>query len=168
MLVSFCMVHEDCGSFTQFIIFNNEEGVRPVFSPANGALSKNKVLFKCCYFCFVNIGFISLTCSTVDRLFISMYSTLAVIWSFSQHGILSSFGGPTPATDPQEEAPSLLEAEKNGDEASADRLLEKGADPNTTDKDRRPPLHGAAVQGHLPVADLLLVKGADPNKADKD
>ena len=87
---------------------------------------------------------------------------------------MSSFGGPTKhegigqATVPQEEAPSLLEAAKNGAEASANRILENGADPNEADEEGQTPLHVAASQGHLPVADLLLVKGADPNKANEN
>ena len=72
------------------------------------------------------------------------------------------------ATAPQEGAPSLLEPARNGDEVSADRLLDKGADPNKTSKEGRAPLLAAVQEGHLPVTELLLAKGADPNKASKD
>ncbi|KAM3510890.1 hypothetical protein MY11210_005493 [Beauveria gryllotalpidicola] len=57
---------------------------------------------------------------------------------------------------------------KNGHEAVARLLIDKGADVNDDDKDLSTPLLRASLRGHEAVARLLIDKGADVNASDKD
>ena len=56
---------------------------------------------------------------------------------------------------------SLIEAVKNGDAASVQRLVEGGVSLNATNSEGLTPLHVAAAAGNLPVVDVLLRAGAD-------
>ena len=58
---------------------------------------------------------------------------------------------------------ALLEAVKNGDNASVRALLGRGANPNAADGDGTPVLMNAVVYGDAQCVRLLLEYGADPN-----
>ncbi len=57
----------------------------------------------------------------------------------------------------------LIEAAKNGDTATVQRLLTEGADPNARNNYGLAALILAAAHGHTATVEALLAKGADPN-----
>ena len=74
-------------------------------------------------------------------------------------------------------AAQFLDAVKQGDRATVDRLLdadpslaaakdERGGDPNAKSREGGTPLHSAAYTGDLEIAELLLAYGSDPGATD--
>lgn len=62
----------------------------------------------------------------------------------------------------------LIEAAKNNDRATANELIESGADVNQQDEQGWTPLNWAAGRGDLEMVRLLIDKGADVLKVGRD
>jgi len=60
--------------------------------------------------------------------------------------------------------PALFAAIREGHSATAELLLDNGADLNVKDRYKEPPLHAAAYPGHKDMVALLISKGADVNQ----
>jgi len=63
---------------------------------------------------------------------------------------------------------ALIEAAREGNQATAEKLIDSGADVNQGDEQGWTPLNFAAGRGDLAMVKLLIKKGADPFKVGRD
>ncbi|CAI7636162.1 unnamed protein product [Penicillium palitans] len=101
---------------------------------------------------------------------IDAYGNTALHWSIPNAPILRSLLERGAIVDAQTETgeTALLWAAQGGSVASAELLLDNGADFTRTDINGTTPLHRAALQGHEEIVKMLLQKGASTTVQDED